>query len=126
MYLNRVTLIGYLAHDAERRSVDVENAHVILTLVTKTSWKNRAGEWQSHSESHRCVGWGTKFADFASGLKKGAHLEVEGELRSREYEKKGVTYRVFEIRIHSVLQLDKAWRVLEPPPQDEERPEGLS
>jgi len=126
MYLNRVTLIGYLSHDAERRSVERESAHVILTLVTKTSWKNRAGEWQSHSESHRCVGWGTKFADFASGLKKGAHLEVEGELRSREYEKEGLTHRVFEIRIHSVLQLGRAWRVLEPRLPDEQRPDGLS
>jgi len=126
MYLNRVTLIGYLAHDADRRIVDGDNAHLILTLVTKTSWKSRGGEWQSHSESHRCVGWGTKFADFASGLKKGAHLQVEGELRSREYEKEGHTHRVFEIRIHSVLQLGRAWRVLEPRLPDEQRPDGLS
>ena len=121
MYLNRVTLIGYLAHDVERRIVDGENAHVVLTLVTKTSWKNRAGEWQSHSESHRCVGWGLKFGEFTKNLKKGAHLEVEGELRSREYEKEGLTQRVFEIRIHSVLQLDRAWRVLETPLQDDQR-----
>ena len=126
MYLNRVTLIGYLTHDAERRSVNSENPHVILTLATKTSWKDRAGEWQSHSESHRCVGWGLKFAEFTKNLKKGAHLQIEGELRSREHEKEGLTHRVFEIRIHSVLQLDRAWRVLEPPPQAEERPEGLS
>jgi single-strand DNA-binding protein len=114
MYLNRVTLIGYLARDAERRIVDGENPHAILTLVTKSSWKNRAGEWLSHSESHRCVGWGPKFVEFASRLKKGAHLEIEGELRSREYEKEGVAHRAFEIRIRSVLQLDRAWRIIEP------------
>jgi len=126
MYLNRVTLIGYLARDAERRIADGENPHVILTLVTKSSWKNRAGEWQSHSESHRCVGWGPKFAEFAAKLKKGAHLEVEGELRSREFEKEGVGHRVFEIRIQSVLQLDRAWRVIEPASQSEQSPEGSS
>ena len=114
MYLNRVTLIGYLARDAERRIADGENPHVILTLVTKSSWKNRAGEWQSHSESHRCVGWGAKFAEFAVHLKKGAHVEVDGELRSREVEKDGVGHRFFEIRIQSVLKLDRAWRVIEP------------
>jgi single-strand DNA-binding protein len=114
MYLNRVTLIGYLARDAEPRLVDGENPHVILTLVTKSSWKNRAGEWQSHSESHRCVGWGPRFTEFAVKLKKGAHLEVEGELRSRELDKDGAAHRVFEIRIQSVLQLDRAWRVIEP------------
>jgi single-strand DNA-binding protein len=119
MYLNRVTLIGYLARDAERRIVDGENPHAILTLVTKSSWKNHAGEWQSHSESHRCVGWGPKFVEFASRLKKGAHLEVEGELRSREYEKEGVAHRAFEIRIRSVLQLDRAWRIIEPSEVDQ-------
>jgi single-strand DNA-binding protein len=124
MYLNRVTLIGYLARDAERRIVDGENPHVILTLVTKSSWKNRAGEWQSHSESHRCVGWGPKFAEFALKLKKGAHLEVEGELRSREFEKEGVGHRVLEIRIQSVLQLDRAWRIIEPASQGDQSPEG--
>lgn len=123
MYLNRVTLIGYLARDAERRIVDGENPHVILTLVTKSSWKNRAGEWQSHSEAHRCVGWGPKFAEFAVKLKKGAHLEVEGELRSREFEKEGVR-RAFEIRIRSVLQLDRAWRTIEP--SEGEQPPGAS
>lgn len=96
MYLNRVTLIGYLARDAERRIVDGENAHVILTLVTKNSWKNRAGEWQSHSESHRSVGCGPKFAEFALTLKKGAHVEVEGELRSRELQREGMGHRVFD------------------------------
>jgi single-strand DNA-binding protein len=126
MYLNRVTLIGYLARDAERRIVDGENPHVILTLVTKSSWKNRAGAWQSHSESHRCVGWGAKFAEFAAKLKKGAHLEVEGELRSREFEKEGVGHRAFEIRIQSVLQLDRAWRVIEPASQGEQSTEGSS
>lgn len=125
MYLNRVTLIGYLARDAERRIVEGENPHVILTLVTKSSWKNRAGEWQSHSESHRCVGWGPKFAEFALTLKKGAHIEVEGELRSRELQREGMGHRVFEIRIQSILKLDRAWRVIDSS-QEEQSPEGPS
>jgi len=32
---------------------------------------------------HRCLEFG-KLGDFAAGLKKGAHIQVEGELRSRE------------------------------------------
>jgi single-strand DNA-binding protein len=49
-------------------------------------------------------------ADFAATLKKGAHVEVEGELRSREYEKDGVKHKVFECRLESVLKLDRAER----------------
>lgn len=114
MYLNRVTLIGYLARDAERRVANGSEPYAVLTLVTKTSWKTRTGEWQSQTESHRCVGWGSKFADFACGFKRGAHLEVQGELRSREFEKDGLRQRCFEIRIQSVLKVDRAWRVIEP------------
>ena len=43
-------------------------------------------------------------------LKKGANVQVEGELRSREYEKDGVKHRVFECRLESVLKLDRAER----------------
>jgi single-stranded DNA-binding protein len=39
-----------------------------------------------------------KIAGFAATLKKGAHVQVEGELRSREYEKGGVTQKIFEGR----------------------------
>ena len=51
-----------------------------------------------------------KLAEFAGTLKKGAHLQVEGELRSREYDSKKTSakQRVWEIRVISVLKLDRA------------------
>jgi hypothetical protein len=51
-----------------------------------------------------------RLADFAATFKKGANVQVEGELRSREYEKDGVKHRVFECRLESVLKLDRAER----------------
>ena len=43
-------------------------------------------------------------------MKKGAHLSVEGELRSRERtdKKTGRKDRVWEIRVTSILKLDRA------------------
>ena len=55
-----------------------------------------------------------KIAAFAATLKKGAHVRVEGELRSREYEKDGVTRKIFECRVGSILKLDRAVRQEEP------------
>jgi single-strand DNA-binding protein len=49
-------------------------------------------------------------ADFAATLKKGAHVQVEGELRGREYEKDGAKHKVFECRLDSILKLDRAVR----------------
>ena len=114
MYLNRITLIGFIGSDAERKATNATNI-AIFSLATKTSWKNDAGSWESRTEWHRCVAFG-KLADFAGSLTKGAHIAIEGELRSREYQreltvgtqKTTLTQRVWEIRVDSVLKLDRA------------------
>jgi single-strand DNA-binding protein len=119
MYLNRVTLIGFIGNDAEKKVAGTTNL-AIFSLATKTSWKNDSGSWESRSEWHRCVAFG-KLADFAGALKKGAHVAIEGELRSHEYErevvvgaeKTTVTQRVWEIRVDTLLKLDRAARVEE-------------
>ena len=57
-----------------------------------------------------------KLADFAGSLTKGAHIAIEGELRSREYQRElavgtqttTLTQRVWEVRVDSVLKLDRA------------------
>ena len=85
MYLNRITLIGFLGSDAERKAANSTNI-AIFSLATKTSWKNDAGSWESRTEWHRCVAFG-KLAEFAGTLSKGAHVAVEGELRSHEYQR---------------------------------------
>jgi single-strand DNA-binding protein len=85
MYQNKVTLIGFLGNDAEVRTND-NRSFTTLSLATKSSYK-KDGQYISHTEWHRCVIFG-KLSEFAGTLKKGAHLQVEGELRSREYETK--------------------------------------
>ena len=114
MYLNRITLIGFIGSDAERKAANSTNI-AIFSLATKTSWKNDAGTWESRTEWHRCVAFG-KLADFAGTLSKGAHVAVEGELRSYEYQrepaggtqKTTIAQRVWEVRVDSVLKLDRA------------------
>jgi single-strand DNA-binding protein len=120
MFQNRVTLIGFLGKDAEKRVAKNEMPYTVLALATKDSWKNRSGEWQSRTERHRCIVWGPNFAAFAADIKKGAHLQVEGELRSREYQKDGATHRIVEIRTKSILKLDRAKQQTEAVPQEAE------
>ena len=111
MYQNKVTLIGFLGNDAEVRSND-NRSFTTLSLATKSSYK-KDGQYISHTEWHRCVVFG-KLSEFAGTLKKGAHLQVEGELRSREYETKKVGKKpalkktIWEIRVNSILKLDRA------------------
>ena len=87
MYSNTVTLIGFLGGDPDRRQTKNNNTFTVLSLATKASWKNKqTGEWESRTEWHRGIVFGP-LADFAATLKKGAHVQIQGELRSREYEK---------------------------------------
>ena len=110
MYLNRITLIGFLGSDAQVRTAG-NAAFAQLSLATKNSYKNKkTGEYVSHTEWHRAIVWG-KLAEYAKTLTKGAHLQIEGELRSREYADKkngNATRRVWEVRVDSILKLDRA------------------
>jgi single-strand DNA-binding protein len=113
MTLNRLTLIGFVGADAEEKTNSKGSPYTVFSVATNSSWKNEAGDWQSKPEWHRCVANG-KLAGFASTLKKGAHVHIEGELRSREFDKNGVTQKTFECRVGSILKLDRAIRQEEP------------
>jgi single-strand DNA-binding protein len=121
MYQNKVTLIGFLGSNPEARSNNPDVSVTTLSLATKSSYKKN-GEYVSHTEWHRCVVFG-KLSEFAKTLTKGAHVQVEGELRSREYESKKTssTQRVWEIRVSSILKLDRAEKSA---PEDQDHDEA--
>jgi single-strand DNA-binding protein len=107
MYQNKVTLIGFLGGNAEARTAN-NGSFTTFSLATKSSyWKD--DKYISHTQWHRCVVFG-KLSEFAQTLTKGAHIQVEGELRSREYDSKktNTKQRVWEIRVASILKLDRA------------------
>ena len=53
------------------------------------------------------LGW---FAGFAATLKKGDHVQIEGQLRTREYVKDEVKKTVPEIRVTYILKLNRSQR----------------
>ena len=111
MYQNRITLIGFLGNDAITRTAN-NASFTVLSLATKSSYKDKkTGEYNGHTEWHRCIVWG-RLAEYAKTLTKGVHVAVEGELRSRERvdKKTDVKQRVWEVRVASILKLDRAER----------------
>lgn len=118
MYQNKVNLIGFLGSDAEVRTA-YNRSFTTLSVATKSSYKDKkSGQYVSHTEWHRCVVFG-KLSEFAKTLTKGAHIQVEGELRSREYDSKktDTKQRIWEIRVDSILKLDRAEKAS---PEDQE------
>lgn len=116
MYSNRVTIIGFLGKDAETHTTrNNDSSFTTLSVATKRSWKNReTGEYESQTTWHRCVVFGNQAA-FAATLLKGTHVQIEGELRTREYTQaaagnKGAPVKksVTEIRVFRITKLDRA------------------
>jgi single-strand DNA-binding protein len=114
MYKNHVDLIGFIGSDPEMRQLENGTQLTSLSLATKTSWKNDAGTYDSRTEWHHITVWG-KLAQFASTLSSGAHIEVEGQLRHRTYQKQAaagkktvaVDVTVTEIHASAIRKLDR-------------------
>ena len=122
--MNKVNLIGFLGGDAEVHTAN-NHSFTTLSLATKSSYKDKkTGQYVSHTEWHSCVVFG-KLSEFAKTLVKGAHLQVEGELRSREYanKKTGAKQRVWEVRVDSILKLDRGEKGT--PEESEDVPEEV-
>ena len=119
MYQNKVTLIGFLGGNPEVHTYD-NRSFTTLSLATKSSYK-KDDNYISHTEWHHCVVFG-KLSEFAKTLVKGAHIQVEGELRSREYTSKKTEskQRIWEVRVASILKLDRAEKAAAEDQEDDE------
>ena len=104
MNLNRVELIGFLSSEPKTTYTPNGKAVATLSVATKTSWM-KGDERQERTEWHRVQAW-AKLAEYAAGFKKGAHIRIEGELRSREYETDGgIRVRTYVIVASSIMNL---------------------
>ena len=122
---NRITLIGFLGQHAETHSTPDGTVYTRFSLATNVSWKEKeSNEYKTRTEWHRVISW-NKLAESAGTLQKGAYIEVEGELRYREYTpaESDRSLRVAEIHAQSILALDRSdiqpVSVPEPEPADE-------
>jgi single-strand DNA-binding protein len=78
------------------------------------SWKEKGpGEYQTRTEWHSCVVW-ARLGEWAASPKKGAFVEVEGELRYREFlpADSSVKVRGAEIHVTSILTLDRGGKLI--------------
>jgi single-strand DNA-binding protein len=96
--VNKVILVGRLGKDPEVRNL--ENGAVVanFSIATSESYKDRTtGEKKEITEWHNIVLW-RGLAEIAQKyLHKGDMVYIEGKLRTRSWEKEGVTRYTTEI-----------------------------
>src|SRR6267154_2791615 len=108
MYLNSVTIVGFVGADPEQRQSRNNGAKfTVLSVATQRSSKT---EW------HRVCIFRPRLADYvAQTIKKGSHVLIEGSLISSTYErpngkgKKATTAKItsWSIRADAVRKLDR-------------------
>jgi len=99
---NKVELEGNLGADPEIRYLPDGTAVATMRLATNEFWKTQDGERHKHTEWHRCVAW-RKVAEMigsVDGYKKGARVELEGRLRTRQWDdQNGITRYTTEVHL---------------------------
>ena len=96
--VNKVILIGRLGKDPEVRNLDNGAVVANFSIATSESYKDRTtGEKKEITEWHNIVLW-RGLAEIAQKfLHKGDLVYIEGKLRTRSWEKDGVTRYTTEI-----------------------------
>ena len=105
--INKVMLIGNLGRDPEARHMPSGGAVTNVSVATSRQWKDReSGEQRERTEWHRVVFF-NRLAEIAGEyLKKGSKVYVEGELRTREWEKEGQKHYTTEVVANELQMLD--------------------
>ena len=118
LFTNTVTLRGFLGKNGEAPPSDgiTEDAHAVLLLATVSGiWDLSTNEWSPRTDWHRIICPGPFFCGMVRGMRRGDYLEIEGELRSTEYDaevgegkkKTTVKRRGWEVRASIVKKLAK-------------------
>ena len=95
--VNKVILVGHLGKDPEIKYLEGNIAKVSFSLATSESYKDKNGNKNEQTEWHNVVLW-RGLADIAAKyLHKGDQVYIEGKLRTRSWEKEGVTRYTTEI-----------------------------
>ena len=115
--INKVILVGNLGRDPETRYMPSGGAVTNVSVATSKQWKDRdSGEQKERTEWHRVVFF-NRLAEIAGEyLKRGSKVYVEGELRTRKWEKDGQDHYTTEIVGNEMQMLDSRGGGSGPPP----------
>ena len=105
--INKVIIVGNLGRDPETRYLPSGGAVTNVSVATSKSWRDRdSGEQKERTEWHRVVFF-NRLAEIASEyLKRGSKVYLEGELRTREWEREGQKHYTTEIVAGEMQMLD--------------------
>lgn len=108
---NKVILIGRLVNTPELNKTANDKSVARATLAVNRRYKGQNGEREA--DFVNVIVWGKLAETLASYATKGSLISFDGELRTRRYEKDGVTHYVTEVLCNGFQLLEsRAQRAL--------------
>lgn len=119
-----IELYDHLGHEQEVRRTPKGQAVTNFPIATTRRWKDaESGERREATEWHRIVLFGKQAEIFGDRAVKGALIQVEGSLQTREWTgRDGSKRHTTEIAARLVQVLGKREQPLTEPPASEEPP----
>jgi single-strand DNA-binding protein len=123
MDLNKITLMGHLGKDPEFHAMGTGGELCKFSVATTRKWKDKnTGERKEDTAWHNVVVFNSYLVDICrSWLQKGTRVYIEGEIKTRSYEKDGEKKWITEIIVPQikgelfVIEKGKGWNVNETP-----------
>lgn len=104
--VNKVILVGRLGKDPEVRNLDSGVAVANFTMATSETYRDKTtGEKKEITEWHNVVLWRGLAEISQKYLHKGDMVYIEGKLRTRSWEKEGVTRYTTEVVADNMTML---------------------
>lgn len=101
--VNKIILLGRLGKDPESKTTNNGQTVCNFSMATSETYKDKAtGEKKETTEWHNCVAWGSVGEIASKYLHKGDAVYVEGKMKTRTWEKDGVTRYVTEVLVNTI------------------------
>lgn len=123
MDLNKAILMGHLGKEPDFHTMGNGTDLAKFSVATTRKWKDRStGERKEDTSWHNIVVFNPYLVDVTRNwLTKGTRVYIEGEIKTRSYEKEGETKWITEIIVPQikgelfVIEKGKGWDVNETP-----------
>ena len=102
--VNKVILVGNLGADPETRYMPSGGAVTNIRIATSESWKDKnTGHQREDTSWHNIVVFNPYLVGICRAyLQKGTRVYLEGELKTRAYDKEGTRFHITEVLVPQV------------------------
>lgn len=97
--MNKVILHGRIGRNPEIKVLEGGQCVTTWSMATSRKYKDKSGNLQEDTQWHNCQCWGPRGETIAKHFAKGDMILVEGELRTRDWEKDGVKHYRTEVSV---------------------------